>query len=91
LRDRLHDTLRLYMPQQAITIGTPGYRNPSELTLPKILVMAFGQQHPVACRRPVELATAARAEPAASYVRPNRTDHTKTSGRNLPDLNSEFL
>jgi hypothetical protein len=43
LRDRLHDTLRLYMPQQAITIGTPAYRNPSELTLPKILVMAFGQ------------------------------------------------
>jgi sterol desaturase/sphingolipid hydroxylase (fatty acid hydroxylase superfamily) len=46
LWDRLHGTLRLDLPQQPITIGTPGYRDPGELTLPKILAMPFGDQRP---------------------------------------------
>jgi sterol desaturase/sphingolipid hydroxylase (fatty acid hydroxylase superfamily) len=46
LWDRLHGTLRLDVPQQALTIGTPAYRDPGELTLPKILAMPFGEQRP---------------------------------------------
>jgi sterol desaturase/sphingolipid hydroxylase (fatty acid hydroxylase superfamily) len=37
----LHGTLRLNVPQDAITIGVPAYRDPKEVTLPKILVMPF--------------------------------------------------
>ncbi len=42
--DWLHGTLRRDVPQQAITIGVPGYRDPSELTLPKVLAMPFGEE-----------------------------------------------
>jgi sterol desaturase/sphingolipid hydroxylase (fatty acid hydroxylase superfamily) len=44
--DWLHGTLRLDVPQDAITIGVPAYRNPGELTLPKILAMPFGEERP---------------------------------------------
>jgi sterol desaturase/sphingolipid hydroxylase (fatty acid hydroxylase superfamily) len=42
--DWLHGTLRQDVPQQAITIGVPSYRNPAELTLPKVLAMPFGEE-----------------------------------------------
>jgi sterol desaturase/sphingolipid hydroxylase (fatty acid hydroxylase superfamily) len=42
--DWLHGTLRRDVPQQAITIGVPGYRDPGELTLPKVLAMPFGEE-----------------------------------------------
>jgi sterol desaturase/sphingolipid hydroxylase (fatty acid hydroxylase superfamily) len=35
LWDWLHGTLRLNVPQPAITIGAPSYRDPRELTLPR--------------------------------------------------------
>lgn len=41
LWDRLHGTLRLDVPQDAITIGVPAYRNPKELALGRILAMPF--------------------------------------------------
>jgi sterol desaturase/sphingolipid hydroxylase (fatty acid hydroxylase superfamily) len=44
--DRLHGTLRCDLPQQAIRIGVPAYRNPDELTLPRILEMPFGNPRP---------------------------------------------
>jgi hypothetical protein len=44
--DWLHGTLRLNVPQQEITIGVPAYREPGEVTLPKILGMPFGEQRP---------------------------------------------
>src|SRR5438105_408251 len=44
LWDWLHGTLRLNVPQDEITIGVPAYRDPEEVTLPKILVMPFGEQ-----------------------------------------------
>jgi sterol desaturase/sphingolipid hydroxylase (fatty acid hydroxylase superfamily) len=44
--DWLHGTLRLNVPQDAITIGVPAYRRPEEVTLPKILVLPFGKQRP---------------------------------------------
>jgi len=44
LWDWLHGTLRVNVPQPAITIGVPGYRDPSELTLPKVLVMPFAEE-----------------------------------------------
>ncbi len=44
--DRLHGTLRLGIPQEKITIGIPAYRDPCEVTMPKILTMPFGEQRP---------------------------------------------
>jgi sterol desaturase/sphingolipid hydroxylase (fatty acid hydroxylase superfamily) len=46
LWDRLHGTLRLDVPQQAITIGVPAYRTPAEMALPSILAMPFESQRP---------------------------------------------
>jgi sterol desaturase/sphingolipid hydroxylase (fatty acid hydroxylase superfamily) len=42
--DRLHGTLRLDVPQEEVTIGVPAYRDPSELTLPRVVEMPFGPQ-----------------------------------------------
>src|SRR5207302_939276 len=44
LWDWLHGTLRLNVPQEAITIGVPAYRVAEEVTLPHILIMPFGEQ-----------------------------------------------
>lgn len=44
--DRLHGTLKLGIPQEEITIGIPAYRDPDEVTLPKVLAMPFGEQRP---------------------------------------------
>jgi sterol desaturase/sphingolipid hydroxylase (fatty acid hydroxylase superfamily) len=42
--DFLHGTLRLNVPQEAITIGVPAYRDPEEVTLSKVLTMPFAEQ-----------------------------------------------
>lgn len=39
--DRLHGTLRLNVPQDAITIGVPAYRDDAELTFGKSLALPF--------------------------------------------------
>jgi sterol desaturase/sphingolipid hydroxylase (fatty acid hydroxylase superfamily) len=44
--DRLHRTLRLDVPQTAITIGVPAYREAAELTLPRLVTMPFGRERP---------------------------------------------
>jgi sterol desaturase/sphingolipid hydroxylase (fatty acid hydroxylase superfamily) len=44
--DYLHRTARLQVPQQAIRIGVPEYRDPKDLTLWKLLRMPFGRQRP---------------------------------------------
>jgi sterol desaturase/sphingolipid hydroxylase (fatty acid hydroxylase superfamily) len=44
--DWLHGTLRLDVPQDAITIGVPAYRDPDEVTLPRILAMPVREQRP---------------------------------------------
>ncbi|MEO8089924.1 MAG: sterol desaturase family protein [Gemmatimonadales bacterium] len=44
LWDWLHGTLRRNVPQPAITIGVPSYRDPAELTLPKVLALPFGAE-----------------------------------------------
>src|SRR5579884_3006012 len=41
LWDWLHGTLRLNVPQQAITIGVPAYNDPEQVTLPKVLALPF--------------------------------------------------
>ncbi|MGE3781707.1 MAG: hypothetical protein AB7H71_03050 [Alphaproteobacteria bacterium] len=43
MRDRLHGTPRLNVPQRAIATGTAGYRDPGELGLPSLLSMPFGE------------------------------------------------
>jgi sterol desaturase/sphingolipid hydroxylase (fatty acid hydroxylase superfamily) len=44
--DRLHGTLRLDVPQDAITIGVPAYRTADDVALPHILRLPFGPQPP---------------------------------------------
>lgn len=39
--DRLHGTLKLNIPQHQITIGVAAYREPQDVTLPRILAMPF--------------------------------------------------
>lgn len=46
LWDRLHGTLRLDVPEEAISIGVPAYRDPQELVLGRIIVMPFRKQRP---------------------------------------------
>lgn len=42
--DRLHQTLRLNIPQQDIIIGVPAYMNPSEQTVKYLLTLPFQPQ-----------------------------------------------
>ena len=44
--DRLHGTLRLDVPQHAVTVGVPAYRDPDELSPRRLLRMPFGPQRP---------------------------------------------
>lgn len=46
LWDRLHGTLRLNVPQDAIIIGVPAYREPDAVALAKVLEMPFIEQLP---------------------------------------------
>ena len=41
LWDRLHGTLRLDVPQDAITIGLPSPRDPRALGFPRLMAMPF--------------------------------------------------
>jgi sterol desaturase/sphingolipid hydroxylase (fatty acid hydroxylase superfamily) len=42
--DRLHRTLRLDVPHDAVVIGVPAYRSPGELTFGKLLALPFRRQ-----------------------------------------------
>ena len=44
--DYLHGTLRLDVPQQAITIGVPAYTAPADVTLANSFTLPFGAQRP---------------------------------------------
>lgn len=44
LWDRLHNTLRLHIPQEDITIGVPSYRQPGEQGLLRLLSLPFERQ-----------------------------------------------
>jgi sterol desaturase/sphingolipid hydroxylase (fatty acid hydroxylase superfamily) len=46
LWDWLHGTLKLNVPQQAITIGVPAYRQSRDVSLPKLIAMPFVAQPP---------------------------------------------
>jgi sterol desaturase/sphingolipid hydroxylase (fatty acid hydroxylase superfamily) len=46
LWDWLHGTLRHDVPQRAIAIGVPAYRDPGELRLPGLLALPFRAQRP---------------------------------------------
>jgi sterol desaturase/sphingolipid hydroxylase (fatty acid hydroxylase superfamily) len=47
--DWLHGTLRLDVPQDAIDIGVPAYRDPSEVGLASMLALPFGEERPTWC------------------------------------------
>jgi sterol desaturase/sphingolipid hydroxylase (fatty acid hydroxylase superfamily) len=42
--DWLHGTLRTDVPQEEITIGVPGFDQPEQVTLPKIMALPFHEQ-----------------------------------------------
>jgi sterol desaturase/sphingolipid hydroxylase (fatty acid hydroxylase superfamily) len=44
--DWLHGTLRLDVPQDAIDIGVPAYRDPREVGLASMLALPFGEERP---------------------------------------------
>lgn len=44
--DRLHGTINLHVPQSKIRIGVPGYRDESDNTIKKLLIMPFVRQKP---------------------------------------------
>jgi sterol desaturase/sphingolipid hydroxylase (fatty acid hydroxylase superfamily) len=46
LWDRLHGTLRLDLPERAIDIGVPAYRDANELGLTRLVEMPFRKQRP---------------------------------------------
>jgi sterol desaturase/sphingolipid hydroxylase (fatty acid hydroxylase superfamily) len=46
LWDLLHGTLRLNVPQHAITIGVPAFQDPADVTLPKMIALPFEPQRP---------------------------------------------
>lgn len=47
LWDWLHGTLKLNLPQQAITIGVPAYRQPEDVSFRKLIAMPFRSQPPI--------------------------------------------
>ncbi|MGN6548767.1 MAG: sterol desaturase family protein [Pararhizobium sp.] len=44
--DRLHGTLKLDVPQRAIAVGLPAWRDPEDVVLPKLVAMPFEAQRP---------------------------------------------
>ena len=44
--DRLHQSLRLNVPQEEITIGVPAYRDPQEQTPARLFMLPFERQRP---------------------------------------------
>jgi sterol desaturase/sphingolipid hydroxylase (fatty acid hydroxylase superfamily) len=46
LWDRLHGTLRVDVPQSAVDIGVPAYREPREVGLASMLALPFGEERP---------------------------------------------
>ncbi|MDQ2979621.1 MAG: sterol desaturase family protein, partial [Acidobacteriota bacterium] len=42
--DALHRTLRLNVPQSEVVVGVPAYRDPGDVTLPRILAVPFSRQ-----------------------------------------------
>jgi sterol desaturase/sphingolipid hydroxylase (fatty acid hydroxylase superfamily) len=46
LWDWLHGTLRLNVPQGAVTIGVPAFQDPADVTLPKMIAFPFEPQRP---------------------------------------------
>ena len=49
--DRLHGTLRLGIPHETLTIGVPGYRDPAELGVARLLALPFVEDRPAWPRR----------------------------------------
>jgi sterol desaturase/sphingolipid hydroxylase (fatty acid hydroxylase superfamily) len=44
--DRLHGTVRLGVPQDAVNIGVPAFRDPHELTFSRLMALPFAPERP---------------------------------------------
>lgn len=73
LWDRLHGTLRLDRPQEAVVIGLPAYRRKEELVLPRLLRMPFMSQRPTWRWMEGEKSVCYSASPAEQGLPPRRT------------------
>lgn len=62
--DHLHGTFRLDVPQEAIAIGVPGYRDPAELGIAPSLRMPFGRERDAWARPPGGTTAPLRRSPA---------------------------
>jgi sterol desaturase/sphingolipid hydroxylase (fatty acid hydroxylase superfamily) len=65
--DYLHGTLRLDVPQQAITIGVAAYSTPADVTLTNGFALPFGAQRP-------SVVMAGESEPEASGYAPTASE-----------------
>jgi sterol desaturase/sphingolipid hydroxylase (fatty acid hydroxylase superfamily) len=83
LWDWLHGTLRRDVPQEAITIGVPAYRDERDVTLPKILTMPFERQLPT-----WELRGAKLDEQGAA---PTSLDHERYGEIGAPASSTQYL
>ena len=68
--DRIHGTLRLNVPQQAIDIGIPGFQDPAQVTLAKLLALPFEGQGEVWVQAGGQLAEPHRTDTAADILLP---------------------
>ena len=66
--DRLHGTLQLGIPQGEVTIGVAAYRDPREVTLPRVIALPFEPEQ----RPPGELPDGRRAERRSQAGPPDR-------------------
>ena len=68
LWDWLHGTLRLNVPQRAITIGVPAFQDPDDVTLPKMVALPFVPQPPHWVRRTAACRRDRRSRPSAHLL-----------------------
>jgi sterol desaturase/sphingolipid hydroxylase (fatty acid hydroxylase superfamily) len=73
--DRLHGTLRLDIPESAINIGVPAYRDPCEVGLLDLVEMPFREQRP--------------SWQCPDGTRPERSMHPASSRRRLGAFESD--
>ena len=88
--DRLHGTLRLDVPQPAIEIGVPAWRDPQELTLSRLMVMPFRREQRPSWSLPgTDLRPVRAAAPAWPRVFPDNADAPITQVRTGPAKQQE--
>lgn len=88
--DWLHGTLRCDVPQPAIEIGLPAWRDPEELTLPRLMAMPFRREQRPSWSLPgTDLRPARAAAPAWPRVFPDDAEASISQVRMGPAKQQE--